>query len=93
VLPPSALDGEVGLGVPAPDVAASDACALGFLRKDDPGAVPLIHRIRIRHPISMGRRRSDFEFHRTLLNQQRVTESARPASLVSLYLLFMSLAV
>ena len=34
-----------------------------------------------------------FEFHRVLHDQQSVTETASPASLVSLYLLFMSLAV
>ena len=35
----------------------------------------------------------NFEFHLVLFDQQSTTETASPASLVSLYLLFISLAV
>src|SRR4029453_8728115 len=42
--------------------------------------------------VSLGLRRH-FEFHRSSFDQQSTTDRARPASLVSLYLLFMSFAV
>src|SRR4029077_14597433 len=82
---------EVGARVPPSDVAPPQARVLPLLLQDE-GGQALIHRVGVRYPETTDDSRKDrcnLEFHKTRPNQQRVTERASPAWLVSLYLLFM----
>ena len=88
---------KVGTRMPATDVAAAQTRMPGLLGKNNGPQIP-IHRVGVWYPqppdLMVGNAFRNFELHaRSARSAERHGESASPASLVSLYLLFMSLAV
>src|SRR5262245_51931734 len=85
---------EIWTRVPASNVAPTQVHLINLFRQDSCPQL-LIHRSSIRYvQLTDGSWECvrNIEFHQ-LNDQQRTTDRAKPASLVSLYLLFMSLAV